>query len=1264
MSPAANGLPTRFPCWCRAVYSWGGETKRDLGFVEGDLIECLNAGDGSWWTGRLRRDKRMVGLFPSNFVQVLDDSFNPASRATSPMPLRNGGGSISRAASPNPTAVAPPPQKTKSTFRKPFAAYAQSASPNPAAAARELEAKSRGPSPLPSNSLRRSHPNPSSAQNTPPYSRAPSPAPPTSYRPYSRGPSPGPGYSRAPSPAPPTHYRPYSHGPSPSPQYSRATSPAVANGYQNYSRAASPNPYLSRSPSPAPPSTYRPYSRGPSPSPYQDFGSSPPPPPPPPHRVALNTRAAPCSSHNNNPHAHNISRGPSPAAASPGLGLMGHTPPALRSAMDDVMSSLQDMEMSRLSPSPERSTAPLDTWSPEAFSQAHTKTSKRRDTRPCSSLGISGEGGTHHLEYDNGHDSNRPAPSRHDSTPPQLSNYVERMESRLRRTQQRSPRPQDELFLPGETNDNMGPPPAPPPKSASYEPRPQSAINRGGPVSGSTGSDRRLKNRKSAYELGKEVLGRTFTTKTSATSSSSGAQSTSTNATTSTSKTSQSIMSGYSAGGFSATSAGSLARKRGPNGLPQERPMSVMDARPNGFLGVSDGKSGFGSGRPETPLTGITYHSSNDSRPGTASQADWTGSAAESTGVFGGLSAPKAKKSGFFKKMIASAKTGAANARSSIAAGQSAPPQPPPKSMLPNGITAIAGGSAANDMGLGAAVDWVQVRRDVNRSNSLSNNERVERAERCQMMDHPAINPVDILYESAEGDEGMDGLAIEQPIDFQAVNLSLVDKNARFINSLPPMTNPTSLAQGYVCRPYRSDVQRLRAIFTWVSEKVAWEEDFEGEIDPRRAIQTRRGCAEEVAVLVMEMCAAVGLHAEVVRGYLKAPGEQLELDNVARPNHWWNTVIVDGEWRILDCALARPTNPRRGQYSHAGSQYAESWWFLTRPMEICYTHIPLLPEHQHICPPVHHEILMALPCACPPYFKTKLQMIDFDTSLLRIEKLELVQFQFACPEDIECVAEVEAKAYEQDADGDFFENGEVVRKRALAQAEWVNGEKRYTVKALLPGDEGHGVLKVYAGRRGLMHSIKDNPHPLAFALPIIHTGENPPYDFVTRHPTPHAQRHDLYVAQPQCQRLAVNNTFVFAVRQYPSSLATCSPTTTTNTNGATSPIPSLNPRPTSALSMSASSASGSGTGNPVVNGQTTTATPTHGAHKKHAKLAIQAPSGKILRLNRKGAGEGGGEMGGCCWETVIKIGERGVWRGLVLADRSARWCVFAEWNCV
>jgi transglutaminase/protease-like cytokinesis protein 3 len=562
-------------------------------------------------------------------------------------------------------------------------------------------------------------------------------------------------------------------------------------------------------------------------------------------------------------------------------------------------------------------------------------------------------------------------------------------------------------------------------------------------------------------------------------------------------------------------------------------------------------------------------------------------------------------------------------------------------------------------MGLNNGVDWVQVRRDVNRSNTLSRNERMERRDRCQMMDYPAIDPVDEFYESVEGDEGADGLAVREPINYQALNLSQVDKNSRFVSSLPSMTTSVTLATTYVCRPYRSDVQRLRAIFVWVAEKVNWEEDFEGEVDTRRVIQTKRGCAEEYAVLVHEMCAAIGIHSEIVRGYLKTPGEVPETSIMPRSNHWWNAVLVDNEWRMMDCCLASPSNPQRGLYSNAGSGTAEFWWFLTRPTELCWTHIPEHHAQQHVCPPVAHETLLNLPSACPPYFKNGIAMVDYNTSLTRIEDLEMLHVKFNVPEDIEVAAEVEVRAYSRDSDGDLFETGDVVKKRALAQAEWYNGIKRYTVKALLPGDEGAGILKVYAGKRGLMHSIKDIPHPVAFALPIIHTGENPPYEFVTRHPTPHAQRHDIYVVQPQCQRLALNNTFVFAIRQHPSSLGNGSPS---SNPGGTSPTPFA--RPTSAMSMTSSaaaSAPSSATGSI--------------AGRKPAKLAIQTPGGKILRLMRKeerrGIGVGGRNFSGedevsdgGTWETIIKCSERGVWRGLVLADRTARWCVFAEWVCM
>src|SRR5690606_33094786 len=117
----------------------------------------------------------------------------------------------------------------------------------------------------------------------------------------------------------------------------------------------------------------------------------------------------------------------------------------------------------------------------------------------------------------------------------------------------------------------------------------------------------------------------------------------------------------------------------------------------------------------------------------------------------------------------------------------------------------------------------------------------------------------------------------------------------------------------------------------------------------------------------------------------------------------------------------------------------------------------------------------------------------------------------------------------------IFETGEIIKKRALAQVTWEQNCKTYRVKALVPPDSGSAVLKIYAGRRGLMHSIKDNPHPLALAVPLTHAGPNPQFEFIPRHPTPHATKADIYVQQPQCYHLAVNNTFVFTIRQHPSA---------------------------------------------------------------------------------------------------------------------------------
>ncbi|KAJ5134486.1 hypothetical protein N7526_005851 [Penicillium atrosanguineum] len=1346
MALSAPQLPSRFPCWCRAVYSWGGETNRDLGFVEGDLIECLNAGDGQWWMGRLRRDRRAVGLFPSNFVELMSEDFVPISRDTSQMVL-SGSSPIH-----NPTSA---PKKTKTVFRKPFQAHKEALSPasNLARSGSNTPVKSSIPATPPrdgggiprSTKPLRTHA--SAVKNQSPLSRpvsvssrhssrgvspavsprasmeperSPSSMMPrgsvSSSRPTSREVSPMFLQEREaspPPPPPPPHRVAISRPPSRSPQppqpsrspqtfmYQQAHSPQPYMHQQPHSpqpymhqRSPSPQPYMhQRSPSPQPymhqqsplSSTIHASAIALSPTVYASpdvfataanassgtFSAAPDAPPPAPNTLptatdtppytfssstnaSIGSRQGPPKPLDMNDRYVIFARTPSPGALSTHSAVSvqsdanGNTPSPLRDAMEDVMTSLQDMGLPRqASPSPRNAPSPSvpvtfnNPWSGDTYDDDKTPPGNRR--RPLTSMGFDGHnqqshGGLVHRNSVYSHDY-------HGDGPPQLNNYVQRMESRLRQLEDQNRLPEDE----GRPMYDDAPPP-PPPKHATYHPR-HNSIPAQYP---------HLQSRRSGQDVRGDILNRSYTNKSSATNSS-GVQSVGTQMTNTTDKTNQSMMSGASAGGFSATSAGSYARRNGA----QERPNTAMDTvRSRGFSDVGN------MDRPETPLTGISYHSShNTSRQGASSAIPWSSvdhDAGDSGGVFGGLSTPKTKKQGFFKKIFESAKTGAASARSSISVGHSGGPQSPSKghrvvdTISPLLTSRESARDSPRDMGLSAsAIDWVQVRRDVNRASSPSRNERIERAERCQMMDHPVIYAVEELYDTAEGDESIDGLPISEPTNFDTPNLSLVDKGARFISSLPPTTNPMGLAQGYITRPYKSDVQRLRAIFTWVSEKIAWEEPVDGlDIDIKRVLQARRGSPHEIALLVHEMCGSVGIHTEVIHGFLKQPGDMLDLESLSRPNHWWNAVLVDGEWRIMDSALANPTNPQRSRFVTNNSSVAETWYFLARPLDICYTHVPLYPEEQHICPPISPDVLLALPAVSPQYFKLNAQIPDYDTSLIRIEGLECMQIRLVVPADVECAAEVESPAFVRDADGDFFESGDIIRKRALVQPDWFRGQKRITVKAVLPGDEGQGILKLYAGKKGLMHTSRDIPHPMALALPIMHSGENPPYDF------------------PQCSRLAVNNTFVFAVRQHASSPGVA-PKDDFPSNGRDSPSSVFN-RPASALSMVSSTAGGSTVSSNSNEFSASTSaissTRSSSGRDKPAKLAIQSPSGKILRLTRKAdhmisndnpsnsVTDAAAE--GSVWETVIKIGERGTWRGLVLADRVARWCVFCEWECV
>ncbi|KAK9386957.1 hypothetical protein V1515DRAFT_602454 [Lipomyces mesembrius] len=582
------------------------------------------------------------------------------------------------------------------------------------------------------------------------------------------------------------------------------------------------------------------------------------------------------------------------------------------------------------------------------------------------------------------------------------------------------------------------------------------------------------------------------------------------------------------------------------------------------------------------------------------------------------FAALKLKKSGFFSK-IKTLGSGSSSGKSTTSFGPLDISEP--RAFTHSSLTSHSSAGISNvphdsvSPRDSQSTQWIQVQTDMHRAHSMSQNERAERRRRQELEGYSVLNPLAVIRKQVEGDEGADGQLVENGMDVSKFNFTTLDKVVRAL-SIPSLATLSSFTITVLCRPYKSDLQRLRAIFIFCTERIIWQqapppldEYDEPSYDIARIFRSKKASSDELANCVRSMCDLLQIPCDVVTGYLRAPGETVD-SQTSRVNHAWNAVVVDGEWRMIDASLSSPTHPRRSLYTNCPSTAAEDFYFLARPSELLFTHIPRYRTQQHIVPKLSQELLLDLPSICPAMFKYNLFLSDFDTSLLRTSGADVIQIDVQAPVDVDCIADIEVRGYCVDADGDLMESGEVLKCPALSQPFWIRGQRTFRVKTVLPKDESTGVLKIYAGRRGLLQSVRDNPYPLAIAFPVSHSGSSKPFTFVARIPTPQALRYDVYIVKPQCRDLVFGNAYMFELKQFPNNV------------------------------------------------EAPTYSPT-----KQAKLAVQSPSGKITRLTPKDDIPDYG-MHPMVWEGVVSCNEVGVWRGLVTADRSSAWCIFAEWNCV
>lgn len=162
-----------------------------------------------------------------------------------------------------------------------------------------------------------------------------------------------------------------------------------------------------------------------------------------------------------------------------------------------------------------------------------------------------------------------------------------------------------------------------------------------------------------------------------------------------------------------------------------------------------------------------------------------------------------------------------------------------------------------------------------------------------------------------------------------------------------------SLAK-YLVGPARNDREKVRAIFRWITDRIAY--DVEAYFGQRRrdvsvagVLQSRKAVCAGYANLFEALCTSAGLEAVVVIGDVKA-FDSVPGDDAGTEMHAWNAIKLDGTWHLLDVTWASGIVVGKGFTKSLNESY-----YLPAPEQMILDHLPTDPAWQLLQPPVSAE---------------------------------------------------------------------------------------------------------------------------------------------------------------------------------------------------------------------------------------------------------------------------------------------------------------------
>jgi len=306
--------------------------------------------------------------------------------------------------------------------------------------------------------------------------------------------------------------------------------------------------------------------------------------------------------------------------------------------------------------------------------------------------------------------------------------------------------------------------------------------------------------------------------------------------------------------------------------------------------------------------------------------------------------------------------------------------------------------------------------------------------------------------------------AYSQTIDPTKQDYIKIDDHARTLGSkyrdLGKLAN--DLTSGF-----SEDHEKVRAIFTWIASNINYDtKAFHKGSDPisftysseeelqsllaaenerviLEALKNNRAVCDGYSRLFKTLCEKSGIQAETIDGYAR---NNIEIGRVVvtnNSNHSWNSVLLYGNWYLLDPTWA-------SGYADPGvtkfTRKFRSGYFLTPPDKFIFDHFPEDPKCQLLQPKITWDDFIGFPLVKAGFLEYNISNFTPQAGTIRTKANKSIDFEFTSDQRInEILIHQSNEIYSQEAifdkRGDRFYFHYTIEKRGTSILTiFINGE--------------------------------------------------------------------------------------------------------------------------------------------------------------------------------------------------------------------------------